>query len=296
MEGPATNRRGDTGTLWVVSTPIGNLEDITVRALKVLESADLIAAENTAHTRALCAHYGIKGRITPYHQHNQARKTSQLIARLKGGDHVALVTDAGTPGISDPGGILVSRAAAEGLRVSPVPGPSAATAALSVSGLPSDQFVFVGFLSNKAGRRKRQLQELAGESRTLVLFEAPHRIRSMLADLHEVMGERTVVLVREMTKLYEEVIRGTAHTILDRLPEGRVRGEITLVVEGKPAVTRRDALAEDLLEKIDVLLNLGEESVKGIAERLALEEGLAYRKVYKAVLSRLRNGRGSSEA
>ena len=167
-EAPTHNQRG--GTLYVVSTPIGNLEDITLRALKTLKSVDTIAAENVSHSRRLCERYSIRTRVTNYHQHNQNTKTEQLINRLKSGSDLALVTDAGTPGISDPGVYLINRALNEDIKVRPIPGPSAVVAALSVSGLPTARFVFLGFLSNKAGKRKRELEKLASENRTMVFL------------------------------------------------------------------------------------------------------------------------------
>ncbi len=283
----SVNRRPGPGTLYVTATPIGNLEDITVRALDVLARVDLIAAENMAHTRGLCRRYGIETRITGYRRENRKTRTPDLIRRLKSGRDVALVTDAGTPGISDPGTYLVRHAAGEGITVVPVPGPSAVTAALSVSGIPAEGFVFSGFLPAKAGKRKQALKRLASESRTLVFFEAPHRIRAMLGDLREVLGNRRMVLLRELTKVFEEVIRGRVDAVLDGLPPEKARGEFTLVVEGcgeqGPA-----GLDEAVLERIGEILDKGETGVRETARRISSELGVPYRRVYRECLARKR--------
>ncbi len=179
------------GTLYIVSTPIGNLEDITLRALNTLKRVDVIAAEGVRHSMGLCRHYGIKTRLTRYNQHNRKLKGPELIGRLKSGSEIALITNAGTPGVSDPGVSLIRRALEENITVSPIPGPSAVTAALSVSGLPGDRFRFVGFISNRSSRRKKELKDLVSETQTMVFFEAPHRIRAMLVDLMEIFQENS---------------------------------------------------------------------------------------------------------
>jgi len=283
------------GTLYVVSTPIGNLEDITLRALKILKSVDMIAAENVTHTRRLCESYGAKTSITSYHQHNQNTKTDQLINRLKSGQNLALVTDAGTPGISDPGVRLINRAAEEGIRVMPVPGPSAVVAALSVSGLPTDRFLFLGFLSSKSGKRRRELERLVSETRTMIFFEAPHRIQAMLADLKEVFGERQMVMLREMTKVFEEVRRGTPEHILASLTPEKIRGEFTLVVAGNLTRETSKGLREEALYRMDELIRADRMSIKDIAALISEEEGVAYRDTYKACLDRKRKMEGKGE-
>ncbi len=282
----AIDRSQTYGTLYVVSTPIGNLEDITLRALKILESVDMIAAENVPHTKRLCEHYGAKTAVTSYHQHNQNTKTEQLISRLQSGLDLALVTDAGTPGISDPGVYLVNRAVAEGIRVMPIPGPSAVVAALSVSGLPTARFVFIGFLSNRSGKRKGELERLVSETRTMVFFEAPHRIQAMLGDLKEIFGERQMVMLREMTKVFEEVQRGTPGDILASLTPEKIRGEFTLVVAGSGSKETSRGLSEEALTRIEELIRANRLSIKDIATLIAKEEGLAYRQVYKECLER----------
>jgi 16S rRNA (cytidine1402-2'-O)-methyltransferase len=288
MEHPdaIVDNRRPYGTLYVVSTPIGNLEDITLRALKVLKSVHRIAAENVAHTRHLCERYGIKTALTSYHQHNQNNRTEQLISLLKSGLHLALVTDAGTPGISDPGGWLISRAAEEDIKVMPVPGPSAVMAALSVSGLPTDRFLFLGFLSNKPGKRKRELERLVSETRTMVFYEAPHRIQAMLADLKDIFGERRMVMVREMTKVFEEVQRGSPEDILASLTPEKIKGEFTLVVAGSESKETLSGLSEEAFNRMEELIRANRMSIKDIAVLISKEVGLPYRQVYKACLDR----------
>ncbi|MBW1704394.1 MAG: 16S rRNA (cytidine(1402)-2'-O)-methyltransferase [Deltaproteobacteria bacterium] len=278
----------EPGTLYVTSTPIGNLEDITLRALSVLKSVDVIAAEKVAHTRGLLEHYGIKTRLTSYNQHNQKVKANELIQRLTSGRDAAVVTDAGTPGISDPGAYLISRAANENIEVVPIPGPSAVIAALSVSGMPTEEFVFCGFLPNKSGKRKKALRRLVPERRTMVFFEAPHRIEAMLIDLKEILGDRQMVMLKEMTKVFEEVKRATVSAILTSLTPDRIKGEFTLVVAGNEEEEPR-ALCEEVLEKIEELLSDDNMGVKDIAELISREEDVAYRQVYKACLAKKRS-------
>ncbi|HDZ89122.1 MAG: 16S rRNA (cytidine(1402)-2'-O)-methyltransferase [Deltaproteobacteria bacterium] len=274
------------GTLYVVSTPIGNLEDVTVRALKVLKSVEAIAAENVKRSRRLCERYQITTRIISYNQHNQNTRTGQLLARLRSGADLALVTDAGTPGISDPGDYLVRGAINEAIPVRPVPGPSAVVAALSVSGLPTARFVFLGFLSNKAGKRKSELKKLAEEPRTMVFFEAPHRIRAMLEDLGAILGQREMVLLREMTKVFEEALRGTPDQILQSLTPDKTRGEFTLVVAGHGPEKKSSGLSSEALKRIGDLIKKDEMSIRDIAELISRDEKVPYRQVYKACLNR----------
>lgn len=226
-----------SGTLYVVATPIGNLEDISLRAVRVLKEVDVIACEDTRHTRVLLNRHGIDAPLVSYHEHNEATRATELLRALQLGQSVALVSDAGTPVLSDPGFTLVRRAIAAEIPVIAIPGPSAITAALSVAGLPTDRFVFVGFLPRKTAERRRALLELAPLPWTLVMFEAPHRIAAALRDLHAVLGDRPVVLARELTKKFEEVIRGTASDVLARIQQTPPRGELTLVVEGTRTVT-----------------------------------------------------------
>lgn len=268
------------GTLFVVSTPIGNLEDVTLRALRVLKYVDIIAAENVTHTKGLCKHYSIKTKLISCHQHNQKVKVPELIKRLKTGDNMAIVTDAGTPGISDPGRYLINIAAKEDITVTPIPGPSAVISALSVSGMPTEEFVFLGFLSNKPGKRKKELLRLASESRTMVFFEAPHRIKAMLTDLKEILGNRHMVILREMTKIFEEVKRGPVSTILKYLIPDKLRGEFTLVVAGSKT-EEVHTLSEEVTDRIKELIAEKKNSIKDIAGLLSSKEGPTYRQIYK---------------
>lgn len=217
--------------LYLVGTPIGNLEDISLRALRVLREVSLIAAEDTRHTGRLLHHFEIDTPLISYHEHNEAQRTEQLLAHLAQGD-VALVSDAGMPGLSDPGYKLVAAAAAAGMTVTPIPGPAAAIAALVSSGLPTDRFLFLGFLPRQPKARRSALQEVADLPFTLVLYEAPHRLVALLADVVQVLGDRPVVVARELTKLYEEIWRGTAGDAAAHFGQERVRGEITVVIGG----------------------------------------------------------------
>ena len=222
-----------TGTLYIVSTPIGNLKDATYRSLELLSDVDLIAAEDTRRTGVLLKHYEIKTPLTSFNSYNQAKKSNRLIARLKEGHNLALVSDAGTPGVSDPLYHLVRAALAEYVSVVSLPGPSAVLAALTISGLPVNRFVFEGFLPRKKGRKKL-IEELVQEKRTIVLFESPHRIAKTLNELYRAMGDRKAVLARELTKIHEEVIRGTLEDLAVVAEEQKLKGEITLVISGVP--------------------------------------------------------------
>lgn len=230
----------DPGTLYVVSTPIGNLADMTERGLQVLREVDRIVAEDTRHTGRLLARYGIDTPMTSNHEHNEQKVAPSLVQALKAGSSLALVSDAGTPGVSDPGYRLLSLAADEGIPIVPIPGASAVLSALVVSGLPIERFVFEGFLPKKKGRQTR-LRELADEARTFVLYESPLRLQRTLADLAEHLGgERRVVVCRELTKLHEDVVRGTLTEVEQHFTDQTVRGEITIVVEGKSRRIRKE--------------------------------------------------------
>ncbi len=225
------------GTLYLVATPIGNLEDITLRALRILREAPLVAAEDTRTTRILFRRYGIETPLTSYNDHNKRKKIPLLLQALRSGD-VALVSEAGMPGISDPGRDLVVAALADGHSVVPVPGPSAVTAAIAASGLPSRRFYYLGFLPKGTGPRRRALAAVASVPDTLVLFESPHRVRETLEDIRAVLGDRRIALCRELTKAHEEILRGPVSEILARLPP-EPRGEVTLVLEGAPQAARQ---------------------------------------------------------
>jgi len=223
-----------TGTLYIIATPIGNLEDITMRAVRILGEVDLIAAEDTRKTAILLNHYTIKKPLTSYFEHNEQVKTGWLVSELKAGKNIALVSEAGTPTISDPGFRIVAAAIAESITVVPVPGACAAIAALSASGLPVHRFAFEGFLPPKSGKRKNLLKKIAAEERTLIFYESPYRIQAALADMLEVLGDRRVAVGRELTKLHEEFIYGTLSAIAARLRGSVIKGEFTVVVEGCP--------------------------------------------------------------
>jgi 16S rRNA (cytidine1402-2'-O)-methyltransferase len=272
-----------TGTLYVVATPIGNLEDITVRALRVLKEVDLIACEDTRHTRSLLTRYAIGTPTTSYHEHNERERAAELLERLGAGGRVALVSDAGTPGVSDPGYRLVAGAAERGIPVVPIPGPSAAVAALSVSGLPTDSFLFVGFLPPKRSARRARLEELVSARATLVLYEAPHRIAATLADALDVLGDREAVVGREMTKIHEEFVRGRLSRALETLDPSRRRGEFVLVIRGAA-----DAPTEPANSSLSVAGRVAEieasglsrmEAIKRVARERKLPKGAVYREV-----------------
>ena len=284
-----------SGNLYVVSTPIGNLEDITLRALRILKEVDLIAAETVSHSRKLCQKHGIKTKLTSYNQHNQRRKGAELIKRLKSGLDVALVTNAGTPGVSDPGALLINQAVEEGIKVSPIPGPSAVISALSVSGLRTEKFLFLGFLSHRSGKRRKELKNLISEQRTMVFFEAPHRLKSMLMDLKDILGDRQVVLLREMTKVFEEMKRGSVGAVLKQVEPDNIKGEITLVVAGVEKHVDEGSIDKETRRMIERLLKENKMSIKDMATRIAEEKGFTYRRLYKECLSVKRALRSSGE-
>jgi 16S rRNA (cytidine1402-2'-O)-methyltransferase len=218
------------GTLYLVATPIGNLEDITLRALRTLKECDLIAAEDTRRTGVLLKHFGISKPMLSYFQFNEAKRSEEIIERLQRGEKIALVTDAGSPGISDPGEKVVKAAIAAGFRVEPVPGPSALVAALTASGLPTDEFHFIGFLPHKSGQRRKKLESLAKIDGTLVLYESPYRIEKLLGELKELFPERSTVLARELTKKFEEFLRGTPAQLLEQLQKRSIKGEFVVMI------------------------------------------------------------------
>jgi len=276
------------GTLYVVATPLGNLEDITLRALRILKEVDLIAAEDTRHSRKLLQHYGITTPLTSYYDQIERRKAPQLIEELKHGKSVALISDAGTPGIADPGYHLVGAAIEAGVRVETVPGPSAVAAALSVSGLPTDRFVFEGFVPVKAGARRRFFEALANETRTIVVYEAARRLESCLGDLQDVLGDRAIVVAREMTKMFEEVLRAPISEIRSqlrqRLGDQELLGEVTLLIHGV-ATEKATVSTESLQATLERLRGEGL-SLKEIARTLSKQHGVSRREVYQAGLGK----------
>ncbi len=286
MDKEASSERGGPGILYVVATPIGNLEDITLRALRILSEVDLILAEHQTVTRRICDHYDVGTKIATYNQHSSKKRTESLVGQLERGMCLALVSDAGTPGISDPGIMLISAALDRAIEVMPIPGPCAAVAGLSVCGFSLGAFCFEGFLSNRPGRRRRELAGLATETRTMVFYESPHRIRATLSDMAGVFGPRPMVMFREMTKMFEEIKRGTPADLLKGLTSDKERGEFTLVVSGRASGKDAQSLSDRVLDLIEHHLKENTMSVRDIAGMIAENEDLAYRKVYKECLAR----------
>ena len=272
------------GVLYIVATPIGNLEDITVRALKILRDVDLIAAEDTRKSGKLLSHYRIKNRLVSYHEHNEKRRTPELVDQLLEGTSIALVSNAGTPCVSDPGYRLVAAAVANKIPVVPVPGPSAVMTAMSAAGLPTDSFVFIGFAPKKKGKRMKLLAELAVEPRALIFFESPRRILTFLEEVVSSIGDRPAVLAREMTKLHAEFIRGSVSEILETLEaKPEIKGECTLLVGGcqkEKAVGRAVVKAE-----ITSALEKQKGGLSDIAKTIAQKYGLSKKEVYEMALA-----------
>lgn len=271
------------GILYFCPTPIGNLEDITLRVLRTLREVDLVAAEDTRHTRKLFAHYGISKPLLSYYSRNQEQRGKEILARLLHGESVALVSDAGTPGISDPGALLVREAVAQGIQVVALPGPSAILPALVVSGLDTSRYVFEGFLPAK--HRRRALERLAREVRTIVFFEAPHRLLATLEDILTVLGDRKVAVARELTKVHEEVFRGLVSEALEYFSEKRPRGEITVVLAGREPATEVEETVPGEAEVVSLVQEL---TAAGMQRRAAIKEtarrfGMPSRRVYEMV-------------
>ncbi|MDR2861365.1 MAG: 16S rRNA (cytidine(1402)-2'-O)-methyltransferase [Syntrophobacterales bacterium] len=270
------------GKLYIVATPIGNLEDITLRALRILKEVSLIAAEDTRRTRILLNHYDIQTPLTSLYEQNEALKSASLLLRLKEGKSVACVTDAGTPAISDPGYLLIRRAIDAGIDVIPIPGVSALITALCAAGLPTDHFVFHGFLPAKTAKRKTVIQALAEDTRTQVFYESPRRLRATLCALKEILGSRHIVVARELTKLHEEFIRGDLHDVLSALDERDIKGEVTLIVRGyqaQPIINIRQAISE-CYDKFSAEKGL---SKRDLVDRIARELDLSRKIVYETV-------------
>lgn len=269
------------GTLYIVATPIGNLEDITLRAIRTLKDADIIAAEDTRHTQTLLRRFTINTPLLSYHEHNERAKTGQLLARLERGENIALVSDAGTPAISDPGYRLVVEAVRAGIRVVPIPGPSALIAALSAGGLPTDGFNFRGFLPARKRERRSKLRELRGDRYSIVVYETPHRLKESLDDLCEIFGDRRMVLAREVTKIHEEFLRGRISEVIGKVSQREIRGEVTLIIEGCSDV--KPPSEEALREEIAKLKGEGMR-VKEIAEIIGEKYGYSKREIYQLAM------------
>jgi 16S rRNA (cytidine1402-2'-O)-methyltransferase len=271
--------------LYLVATPIGNLEDITLRAISVLKSVDIIACEDTRHSGRLLHHYGISKPTISYHEHNERGRAAELIERLANGESVALITDAGTPGISDPAYRLVVAAVERGIIVVPIPGATALVAGLVASGLPTDAFLFVGFLPPKKQARRARLEELRAVRETLVLYEAPHRVRETLIDAREVLGDRRASLARELTKLHEEFIRGTLSEIAAHPSLGEPRGEMTLVVAGAPQGEENvTAPTEPVSAHVERLMRERHLSRNDALKQAARSRGVSKKEAYRQML------------
>jgi 16S rRNA (cytidine1402-2'-O)-methyltransferase len=279
------------GILYVVATPIGNLEDISHRALRIMKEADWIACEDTRHTRKLLDHYAIPTPTISYHEHNEAARAEELVRKLEEGVNVAQVSDAGMPGISDPGFRLIRLAIERGITVVPVPGASALTAALVGSGLPTDAFEFHGFLPAKSGQRRTALESLRRAGRTIVVYEAPHRIREALEDVVAVLGlDRPVVIARELTKIHEEFIRGSAGEVLSQLQGRELKGEITLLI-GAGKSQAQPAPGKDLSARLKEIMQEQRIDEKSALKVLAKEQGVSKSEAYRE-LQRAKRSRG----
>ncbi len=270
------------GTLYLVATPIGNLDDITLRAMKVLGEVNLIACEDTRHTRKLLTHYNINTRTISYHEHNERERAAELLDRLNHGESIAVVSDAGTPGISDPGFRLVHLAIENDIRVVPLPGAAAFVSALVSSGLPTDEFLFAGFLPSRGTARRSKLKELQSLPATLVFYEAPHRLAASLRDASEILGQRNAVVSRELTKLHEEIARGSLGELAARYESENVRGEIVLVIDRPSSEIEIVSTGRSVAEMVEAFENEGMDhraALKKAAKELGLSRDEAYRRL-----------------
>mgnify|MGYP001772951745 CR=1 FL=1 len=270
------------GKLYIVSTPIGNLEDITLRAIRILKEVDIIACEDTRVTKKLFSRYQIHKPLTTYHEHNEREKAEELLTILESGKNIALVSDAGTPGISDPGYRLVSLASEKGIGVISVPGPSAAIAALSISGLPTSSFTFLGFLPRSDKKRKKYLESVREYTQTLILYESPNRIIDTLNSIFEILGNRRVSVSREITKVFEETLRGKISNVIQILKQReRVKGEFTIILEGKH--NKLDIIEETINKEIELYKERGL-SLKNAVKEVSRNLGVSKSKIYKKAL------------
>lgn len=281
------NENKDTGILYICGTPIGNLEDITLRALKILKEVNLIAAEDTRHTLKLLNHYQINTKVTSYYEYNKFKKAPYLVEVLKNGQDIALVSDAGMPGISDPGYVLINLALKNNIKIIPVPGVSALITALVVSGLSTDKFVFEGFLPRKIKERKKYFKSIENEERTIIFYETPHRLKRALKDMLEILGDRKVVIARELTKMYEEIIRGKLSQVLSGIDSKKIKGEITLIVQGVIKKKENDSIdflikeciIEEYLNKLQNQGYSNKDIIKITQEKLNIPKNLIYKKL-----------------
>jgi 16S rRNA (cytidine1402-2'-O)-methyltransferase len=277
---------GRQACLYLVATPIGNLEDITLRALRILKEVDQIACEDTRHTQKLLTHYDIHRPLVSYHEHNALTRASELVLAMEQGAKIALVSDAGMPLVSDPGFPLVTLCLRHRIPVVPIPGPSALLAALSASGLPNEEFLFVGFLPARSGERQRALERLRIEDRTIILYEAPHRVAGCVADAREVLGNRSACLAREMTKVHEEFRRGKLSELSTSLDERPARGEITLLIGPEEAadVRTRANSTQSLADRVEELIRQAKLDRKEALKLAAKERGLTRRAAYDQIV------------
>lgn len=294
---PAEGWPNAAGCLYLVGTPIGNLEDITLRALRILKEADQVACEDTRHTQKLLAHYDIHKPLISYHEHNEVKRAAELAAAMEQGAKIALVSDAGMPLVSDPGQRLVALCLDKSIPVVPIPGPSALLAALSGSGMPTEEFLFMGFLPARSGERRRALERLRIEDRTIILFEAPHRVAECIADGLEILGDRPACLAREVTKLHEEFVRGKLSEIIASLEERPARGEITLIL-GPPNAAENRAHADSsqtLAARVEELMRQAKLDRKEALKLAAKERGLTRRAAYTQLVSAQAGGAGGRD-
>jgi len=288
---------GRQACLYLVATPIGNLEDITLRALRILKEVDQIACEDTRHTQKLLSHYNIRKPLVSYHEHNELTRAPELVVAMEQSAQIALVSDAGVPLVSDPGYRLVTLCLRHRIPVVPIPGPSALLAALSASGLPNEEFLFAGFLPARSGERRRALERLRIEDRTIIFYEAPHRIEETLIDAHEILGDRPACIAREVTKLHEEFRRGSLAELAASLAEKPARGEITLLIGPVPAEEKsalRDT-SQSLADRVDELIRQAKLDRKEALKLAAKERGLSKRAAYQELHLESEDSGGSIE-
>lgn len=275
------------GILYICGTPIGNLEDITLRALDILKKVELIAAEDTRHTKKLLNYYQINTPITSYYEYNKFKKAPYLIEKIKSGQKIALVSDAGMPGISDPGYVLINLALKNNIKVIPIPGVSALTTALVVSGLPTDKFIFEGFLPRKSTERKKYFKNIENEERTIIFYEAPHRLKRALKDMLDIWGDREITVARELTKSYEEILRGKLSEVINEINRREIKGEITLVVQGEIrkkekgtiGFLKKECIIGEYLKKLKTQGYSNKDIVKIAQETLNISKNIIYKKL-----------------
>lgn len=269
----------NTGTLYIIGTPIGNLEDITLRAIRILGEVDLIAAEDTRHSKKLLNHLNIHKPLESYHKFNEKQKTPKLIDMLTSGKNIALVTNAGTPGISDPGETLINEAIAHEINIIPVPGPSAFVLALITSGLSIDKFVFEGFLPKKKGQKEKLFSSLKNEPKTVIFYESAQRIEKTLKDIYNILGDRKIVIARELTKKFEEIIRNNCSIILSQISNLNIKGELVLLIEGSPCIKKEcseDQIELELKEVQNKLKVTKKQAIVLVSEKLNIPKKRVY--------------------